>query len=252
MEYKDCLSKLKILLSKDFNCTPGDFDRGAEENVVTLSAVIEGRRVYGETAEFFNMVTLGTNCVVSADERLHDFLKEFVKGKTGYWLFEQHNTSVIEKELNRYGYTLYHSHHLYLPARQVLPTKNYPVKWFYGYEEIEQFYGDKRFPNALCEKYTPSRPDTIAVCAYDENGDIMGMAGCSEDAPGWQQIGIDVLPEYREKGVGTYLVTLLKNKIEEKGDIPFYGTGISNFRSMNIAINTGFKPTWVEIHAVKM
>ncbi len=38
------------------------------------------------------------------------------------------------------------------------------------------------------------------------------MAGCSEDGPHWQQIGIDVMPEYRSKGIGTYLVTLLKNK----------------------------------------
>ena len=32
-----------------------------------------------------------------------------------------------------------------------------------------------------------------------------------------QQIGIDVLPEFRSRGVATYLVTLLKNKILEEG-----------------------------------
>ncbi len=80
----------------------------------------------------------------------------------------------------------------------------------------------------------------------------MGMAGCSEDAPGWQQIGIDVLPEYRSMGLGTYLVTLLKNKISESGDIPFYGTGIANFHSMNIAVNCGFKSVWIEINSKKL
>ena len=131
----------------------------------------------------------------------------------------------------------------------IIPQKSYPVKWFYD-EEIHPFYGDKRFPNAICPKYTQTRPDRIVVCAYD--GDkIMGMAGCSEDAKGWMQIGIDVMPEYRSKGIGAYLVTLLKNKIMEQGDIPFYGTSVSNYHSWNIALNCGFKPAWVEVGAQK-
>ncbi len=134
------------------------------------------------------------------------------------------------------------------PAESVEVKQNYPVRWFYGKEEIEQFYGDERFPNAICTEYLPHRPDRIVVCAYDGET-IMGMAGCSEDAHGWQQIGIDVMPGYRSQGVGTYLVTLLKNKILEKGEIPFYGTSVSNYHSWNIALNCGFRPAWVEIGA---
>jgi predicted GNAT family acetyltransferase len=84
-----------------------------------------------------------------------------------------------------------------------------------------------------------------------DGNQIMGMAGCSEDAPGWMQIGIDVMPEYRSRGVGTYLVTLLKNRIMEMGDIPFYGTSASNYHSWNIALNSGFRPAWVEVGAMK-
>ena len=95
------------------------------------------------------------------------------------------------------------------------------------------------------------RPDRIAVIALD--GDtIMGMAGCSEDAPHWQQIGIDVLPEYRSKGIGSYLVTSLRNKIIKMGDIPFYGTAAANIHSQNIALKSGFRPVWVETEAIKI
>ena len=75
---------------------------------------------------------------------------------------------------------------------------------------------------------------------------------CSEDAPHWMQIGIDVLPEYRSRGICAYLVTLLKNRIIEMGDIPFYGTASANVQSQNIALNSGFKPTWVETEAVRI
>ena len=69
--------------------------------------------------------------------------------------------------------------------------------------------------------------------------------------PHWQQIGIDVLPRYRSRGIGTYLVTLLKNRIIEMGDIPFYGTAAANIQSQNIAVKAGFKHAWVETEAVK-
>lgn len=63
------------------------------------------------------------------------------------------------------------------------------------------------------------------------------------------QIGIDVLPEYRGKGVGTNLVGLLKNEILKRGKIPFYGIVESHIHSQNIAVNAGFSPAWAELHS---
>lgn len=245
----DLRGRLRELLAVEFNCSPEDFTK--QENVLTLSALNEGRRQYSSEKYFFHMATTGGNAVITADECLHPFLREFMRDKTGHWLFVIPNLLPLEKELNRFGYTLSQTHHMFLPTENILPKRDYPVKWFFGREEISRFYGDKRFPNAICEKYLAERPDTIVVCAYD-GGEIMGMAGCSEDTAGWQQIGIDVMPEYRSKGVGTYLVTLLKNELLKRGDIPFYGTSVSNYHSWNIALNCGFRPAWVEIGADKI
>lgn len=158
----------------------------------------------------------------------------------------------VNDEIRKYGYRLTQTHHMFLPCRHTEVSENNSVKWFYD-SEIKPFYGDRRFPNAICPEYMPERPDRIVVCAYDGDN-IIGMDGCSEDALHWQQIGIDVMPEYRSKGIGTHLVTLLKlkNKIIERGDIPFYGTAIANYHSWNIALNSGFKPTWVEIGAERI
>lgn len=247
----DYLPQLKRLLALDFNCSPEDFDKA--ESVITRSALNEGRRAYGTEPPFCRMATMGGNAVITADERLHPFLREYIKVEQGHWLFEQHQILALEAELNKYSYTINHSHHMFLydKSRDLHEFKReFPVKWFYGKEEIEGFYGDSRFPNAICTEYDPTRPDTIAVCAYD--GDtIMGMAGCSEDSPHWQQIGIDVLPEYRSIGVGSYLVGILRDEIIHRGDIPFYGTGLANYHSWNIALNCGFRPVWVEMQAIK-
>ena len=196
---------------------------------------------------FFHMVTLGSNAVITADTCLYPFLNEYIKEKIGHCLFEVPNLLVIKKELNKFSYTLTQSHHMFLSAKKFETKPDYPVEWYYE-DDIHRFYGDGRFSNAICEKYLPHHPDRMVVVAL--NGiEIMGMVGCSEDAPGWMHIVIDVLPQFRSKGIGTYLVTLIKNRIEEMGNTPFYGISVSNYHSWNIALNSAFKPTWVEIEA---
>lgn len=72
------------------------------------------------------------------------------------------------------------------------------------------------------------------------------MAGCSADTPEMWQIGIDVLPEYRGKGIGKTLVALLRDEVLRRGFIPYYGTSLSNICSWKIALSCGFVPTWIE------
>ncbi|MFT3952479.1 MAG: GNAT family N-acetyltransferase [Oscillospiraceae bacterium] len=236
---------LKALLALEYSCVQEDFSR--EDNLVTTSALHPNARAYHTQAPFFRMVTLGGNAVMTADAAIHGWLRKFSADKPGHCLFELPNLLVLEGELNRHGYTLSETHHMFLPCGKAAPSGDFRVRWFFG-DEIGQFYGDPRFPNAICDRFKPERPDIITVCAY-HNEEIMGMAGCSRDAAGWQQIGIDVIPQYRGQGVGKHLVALLRNEIERRGEIPFYGTSLSNYRSWHIALACGFSPAWVEIDA---
>lgn len=245
MRYRE---RLLAQLSLELNCAPGDL--AGNENVITVPALREGRRRYGPGAPFLQMATLGGGTVISADERLHGFLRDLVKEAEGHRLFELGYLSKLNAELTKYGYEMFPTHHMFLPCRDTEPAGAWNVKWFFD-GDIAPFYGDPRFPNAICyPEPCPERPDRIVVAAYDGN-EIMGMAGCSEDGPHWQQIGIDVLPQYRGKGLAAHLVTLVKNKIMETGDVPFYGTAAANVRSQNVALACGFKPAWVETEAVK-
>ena len=237
------------LLALEYNCQPADFH--GEENILTRSMLREGRRVYGSKPYFFHMVTMGGNAVITAEECLHPFLRAFMADRAGHWLFELPNLLPLEGELNRLGYTLSQTHHMFLPRTSGTPASllavrdDVEIRRFEG-EEILPFYGDPRLPNAICPEPTESRPDRVVVCAYD-GGELVGMAGASEDAPGWMQIGIDILPAYRSRGLGSHLVSLLKERITGMGAIPFYGTSVSNYHSWNIALNCGFAPAWVEV-----
>lgn len=245
---EEIIRELKNQLAIDFNCAPEDFDKN--ENVITVSAENPGRRIYSEQKEFFSMVTLGGNAVISADESMHQWSRQWSAEKNGIWLFEHHNLMQLEAELQKYGKRLWQSHHMFLPNPATGEVNiDFEVRWFEP-EDIKGLYGREEFSNALCEKYIPERPDVLAVGAMQ--GDrIVGLAGCSADTELFWQVGIDVLPEFRGRGMGTKLVKLLKNEVFRRGAIPFYGTSLSNLHSWNIAINCGFYPAWVEIETIE-
>ena len=241
--------RIKTQLAYEFNCEPEDFS--GEETLITSAVPHKKRRKISEKFPFLQMATFGVNAVISADERIHPWLWEWVKGKQGFWLFQHEYFFELEEELRRYGLKMAPTHHMFVPKPELMEIKTgLKVRWL-EQGEIMAYYGREEFPNALCDRFHPERPDMLTVIALDGE-QIMGMAGCSEDAPHWQQIGIDVLPEYRSRGIGSYLVTLLKNRIIEMGDIPFYGTAAANVQSQNIAFNSGFRPAWVETEAVRI
>jgi RimJ/RimL family protein N-acetyltransferase len=245
---QELLGIIKEQLAIEYNCSVNDFS--SSNNIVTVSKNNAGRRHYVNGTFFFQMATFGDNAVITADECMHDWLKEYTKNKTGHWLFEHNNLLKIDEKLNEYDKKLWQTHHMFLSYKEIIPKDiHLKTEWFEN-ETIHQFYDTKMFPNALCKKYDPKRPDVLAVTAYDGD-EIIGMAGCSADTPLLWQIGIDVDENYRGRGIGTYLVTLLKNEVEKREKIPFYGTSLSNLRSWGIALNSGFYPAWIEIETIE-
>ncbi|QAT60359.1 hypothetical protein EQM13_01615 [Acidilutibacter cellobiosedens] len=73
----------------------------------------------------------------------------------------------------------------------------------------------------------------------------LAIAGASADSNLMWQIGIDVLPQFRNKGLVTSLVSNLAIMIMERGTIPYYGTASSNIASQSVAYRSGFTPTWM-------
>ena len=237
----------KKQLAIDFNCTIQDFDK--EENVITIAKSNQGRRIYTQQKEFFSMVTLGRNTIICADEKMHEWLRQWSVNKNGIWLFEHSYLMELELELQKYGKKLGQSHHMFLPKVELNePTIDFSLKWF-EQDAIMKLY-QQAFANALCEKFLPQRPDILAVGAM-KGEQIIGLAGCSADTTLFWQIGIDVLPAYRGMGIGTKLVQLLKNETFRRGAIPFFFFCLSNLYSWNIALNCGFYPAWVEIETIE-
>jgi GNAT superfamily N-acetyltransferase len=240
----EILQIAKKQLALDYNCQVSDFEK--EKNTIVENKLIDGRRIYDNDGCFLKLLCFGGKAIIGISPIMMPWCEEKLLNRDAAWIFEYPKLRAIDKKLNEFGHEIADIHQYYLPNPQVSslePIIN--VKW-YESEEISQFQDDDRFGEAFA--FDENHPDVLAVAAYDGDN-IMGMAGASADSETMWQIGIDVLPEYRGRGIGTKLIILLKNEILKRGKIPFYGTVESHFHSQNIAINAGFFPAWAELYS---
>ena len=100
--------------------------------------------------------------------------------------------------------------------------------------------------NALCEKRREL--DVLGVGAYHGER-LVGLAACSADCDSMWQIGVDVLPDHRRRGIASALTSRLAIEILNRNKVPFYCAAWSNVRSVRNAIRSGFRPAWVEMTA---
>lgn len=241
---KEILILAKEQLAIDYNCQISDFNK--EGNTITENILKDGKRIYEDGHSFLKILCIDGKAIIYADHKIRPWLEEKVLKLDGSWLFDYYNIRAIENKLREFGHEIARIPIFYLPNPDKKDIKsNIEIRWFEK-DEIMQFQDDDRFEEAF--GFDDDLPDVIGVAAFD--GDtIMGMAGASKDSKVLYQIGIDVLPEYRGKGIGTNLVSLLKQELLRRGKVPFYGTAISHMVSRNIAINAGFFPGWTELYS---
>lgn len=239
--------RIQDQLAKEFGCQAEDFQT-RDNCLVTPVLHPKRRRFSKDTMPFFKMATFGGNTVISADSKLHPFIKTQLLSKEGHQLFELPVMREIDAALLPHRQQLVGNFHMFLPfSKTTLKPNTCKLQWF-EQEELQPLYDTGHFPNALCPQFLPERPDMLAVAAIDNNK-IIALAGCSADMPELWQIGIDVLPGYRGFGLGSYLVSQLKLEILHRGKLPYYGAAPANYHSWNIALNSGFFPAWVETTA---
>jgi len=249
-------------LCEDYSCNMVQIL--SKENVLTQKAYRPGRRIFRGDDCFLKLLVVNGKLVVSADdEKFLEENREFFETANAAWFFEPDNIRELESRLAPYGHEIADYHHFYLPGAVKLPVQEVSddmgntevhtekekfLRWYFE-DELEQFRGDVRFKEAL--SFVEESPDMLAV-TWEENGEIFGMAGASADAKDLWQIGINVLPAGEHRGLGTLLVTKLKEKILEMGKVPFYGTAESHIRSQRVAVGSGFMPAWAELYTRKI
>lgn len=228
----------------DCNCDPDDFLR--EQNVVSLSKAHPKARKYIPLPLECDLVSYGNNIVAQVSERTKSAVSEYINKYPFYCCFETPNINALNDLLAPCDLKVCFMAEYYLP--DVTKLKELDC----GYElrvlqkaEFADLYSEQW---EHCLTFDDRERDVLAVGAYD--GDrLIGLAGCSADSDSMYQIGVDVLPEYRRRGVASAVTSKLALEILKLGKVPFYCAAWSNIKSARNAIKSGFRPAWVELTA---
>ena len=231
----------------DCSCSPEDFSR--EENVVTESLPDAGARKDRPNPTLCRLVTFGSNVVAACRKDLIPAVTDYVSSRPAYYrCFETPHIYELNRILEPAGARMVNMHTAFLPDYGAVFGADLDCPYetrLLRPEDFKDLYLSC-WGNALCADR--QQLDMLGVGAYD-GGKLVGLAGCSADGIEMWQIGIDVLPEYRRRGIASALTNRLAREIFACGKVPFYGAAWSNVRSMRNGIKCGFRPAWVEITA---
>ena len=228
----------------DCNCCPEDFLQ--KENKVVISGADDRARVYLPKPLECDLVSYGSNIVASVKAELVGEISNYINRYPVEHCFETPNIYALNDCLAPYGLKVCFMSEYFLPDMERLKALPclWPLKLLYPQDFKDLYNG--QWNNALCLERMER--DVLAMGAY-KDGRLIGLAGASADCSEMYQIGIDVLPEFRHKGVASALISRLAVEIVRVGKVPFYCAAWANIKSVRSALKCGFKPAWVEMTA---
>lgn len=228
----------------DMNCKPEDFLSGG--NVVTLSKKHPKARRYLDLPLECDLVSYGNNIVAQTSERTSAAVTEYINRYTFYNCFETPHMYALNDLLAPFDMRVCFMAEYFLPDVDKLKVRDCGLELKVlqrdGFAELY----NEQWKN--CLTFSDRERDVLAVGAYDK-GRLVGLAGCSADCEQMYQIGVDVIPEYRRRGIASAVTSRLALEVLALGKVPFYCCAWSNLRSARNAMSSGLRPAWVVMTA---
>jgi GNAT superfamily N-acetyltransferase len=247
---ESALRVVRKILAADFACEERDFDK--EGITFHLAKELEGARRVPLPERFLAVVTMGRGIVVSCSTDRLRWARANLRSFVPEALFDASAIARMEKYVARDHQTMFGPDLRYICTQDSFHP--YPIGGeievsLIQEETIKQLYGNNWFPNALGRQHDPQRPRLLA-CSAKHAGVIVGLAAASADSDSMWQVGIDVLPNYRNHGIGRALVSRLTEALFDVEKLPYYQTtGMANISSARIAVSLGYWPAWVEVYS---
>ncbi len=245
-DFFSSLNTVKKVLAADFACEESEF----EEQGVFIRAAKElpGRRLFPFWEKAFAVASMGRGVVVSCSEARLERARMILGKMSRDDIFGASAVSLMDalvKPDNQHiaGPELKHicAQDIFRPY---VPAGDIKITLVEDAKELEQ-YNESRFPNSMGYPNNPRRVAAVARCS----GELAGIAGACADSDNMWQIGVDTLPEYRNRGIGKATVSAVTGYVLIQGIIPYYSTVVSNIDSSGICTALGYKPAWVELYA---
>lgn len=218
-------NKIEKLLSKEYFCMPAQLNQ--KGTIYSIHAT--AKQPYIKILAYRNCT------VVCTSKDLSENIQKLLQDKNRDEMFELPFV---------YGQTIH-----YIPDHKVSDNRSLPPNYQYKFfpeKEISALNGLTGFENSLAFDEQGMTP-TKAACIAENNGKIIGAAGAAETSvSGILEVGVDVMEQYRNAGLGTYLVNKLTKELLAQNMIPFYSASVTNIGSQMVASRCAYIPFWVD------
>ena len=218
-------SKIEKLFSKEFYCSADELNGKS----VVYSVNINAKKPYIKILAYRNCV------VICTSEDLYYKVRELVQSKNRDEIFE---LPLV------YGQTIH-----YVPndnyTQDASVSLNFECEYLFD-RDILSLTGLTGFENSIAFDENDSTSTKAVYIAKDKNR-IIGVAGAAESSVNdiWE-IGVDVMEEYRNARLGTYLVRGLTKELLARNIIPFYSASVTNIGSQMVASRCDYIPFWID------
>jgi len=240
---------IATVLAADCACAPDALL--ANGTTIALAHGMPGRRRYPLLDPSLLIVTTGRGVVIAANDERLPWLHERLADRERDEIFAA--TTIVELA------------ELVAPDRQIIigPTVAYacsrdtfrsaPISPDVDVEMVERdaipaLFAHLVFDHALAYRIDGERRDQFAAVAR-RDGEVIGIAACSDDAEALWQIGVDVVLEAQGAGIGRTLVSGLTARILDEGRVPFYTAAAANIASRRLALGLGYWPAWTALRS---
>lgn len=246
MNNKDVLKIAMNQSAMDNSCTIQDFLKN--ENVIVYSKDNERARNYLVLPHYCNLISYGNNVVATIDKSIEKevekYLDSYATGQS-YRCFETPQINKLNDVFKDKGVSVCFMAEYFLPDVNSIKALDcgYDIKLLDA-DELSNLSNDI-WENALSSDKR-RHLDMLGVGAYDGEN-LIGLAACSADCDTMWQIGVDVMPEYWNKNIGSAVTSSLACEVLKRDIVPFYCCAWSNIKSVRNAIKSGFRPAWVEM-----
>lgn len=242
---------MKEALEKQFSLDLGQDIRENANNIYVTNQSQSSMRYWARGAG--SIVSYNNRLLVRTENpELTERLRKKYGNQSSDWFFEIPNMESLSQLLEAYDVRISRLAPFFIPSKKLeITIAKDPRFVFISKEDIGAFKQDQRIKEAFC--YSETDPDQLGL-GYYEAGELKAICGANDTGRFVWEIGIEILdPELEGKGIAATLVRNLAAKIQE--DYPeiglVYGTAFSHTKSMNVAINAGFKVGFSEMMLAK-
>jgi GNAT superfamily N-acetyltransferase len=242
------ITTAKRTVATDMACSPKDFDKPGVTVVEYRS--LPGRRQFPEPSRQLMIVTFGAGAVISCAPSRMPWVMDHLSRRRPDELFAAEAIARMYAIVSSEGQWLSGPGPRYLCSAETLRpcalADRVQLRTYAG-ADVGQLFEHAGFHNALEYRLTGLRPDVLACAAFHASKPV-GIAGVSADCDAMWQVGIDVVAEWRGRGIGAALVSRVTRMVLDAGRVPYYATGMDNIASQRLAIGVGFWPAWTELY----